>query len=204
MDPAYVDRRLQAMADDAGVTKGQMAATLSTVSQGNYEQFSRMLNAAPDENIYADTMSIAQRNYGADAQSALESQRSESSRREAERAAAELQLSTARTRAAKLPVGSSERAAAEAEINNLRDTILKSMTPQEREQNLVDYISKTKSASLLKSIQSDMIKYPEGTPQGDSARADFQRAMDNLVQEVERDDSLTTNEKELLLRDIRG
>ena len=204
LDPAYVDRRLQSMADDAGVTKGQMAATLSSVAQGNYKQFVRMLNAASDEEIYANTLSIAERDFGAEAQATLETQRGEQSRREADRASAELQLSTARTRAAKLPAGSDARRAADAEVASLRDTVLKGMTPQEREQNLVDYVSKTSSASLLKSIQSDMARYPKGTPQGDTARADFQKAMYDLVQEVERDDSLTPNEKELLLRDIRG
>ena len=192
------------MADDAGVTKGQMAATLSSVAQGNYEHFDRMLNAAPDEQIYASTMSIANRDFGAEAQATLETLRGEQSRREADRASVQLQLSAAQSYARKPGLTATERAAANAEVASLRDTILKGMTPKEREQHLVDYISKTNSASLLKSIQSDMIKYPEGTPQGDSARADFQRAMDNLVQEIERDDSLTVNEKELLLRDIRG
>ena len=190
LDSAYVDRRLQAMADDAGVTKGQMAATLSGVSQGNYEQFDRMLNAAPDEDIYASTMSIANRDFGAEAQATLEAQRGEESRRTAERASAELQLSTARTRAAKLPAGSDARRAADAEVANLRDTILREMTPQEREQNLVDYISKTGMGSRLQGL--------------DPNSAEFFRAMAQLEETIKTDSTLTANEKELLLRDIRG
>lgn len=190
LDPAYVDRQLQAMADDAGVTKGQMAATISSVAQGNYEQFDRMLNAAPDEQIYASTMSIANRDFGAEAQATLENQRGEASRREADRASAELQLSTARTRAAKLPAGSDARRAADAEIANLRDTILRGMTPQEREQNLVDYISKTGMGSRLQGL--------------DPNSAEFFRAMAQLEETIKTDSTLTANEKELLLRDIRG
>lgn len=190
LDPTYVDRRLQAMADDAGVTKGQMAATLSSVAQGNYEQFDRMLNAAPDEQIYASTMSIANRDFGAEAQATLETQRGEQSRREADRASAELQLSTARTRAAKLPAGSDARRAADAEVANLRDTVLKGMTPQEREQNLVDYISKTGMGSRLQGL--------------DPNSAEFYRAMAQLEETIKSDSTLTANEKELLLRDIRG
>lgn len=190
LDPAYVDRRLQSMADDAGVTKGQMAATLSSVAQGNYEQFDRMLSAAPDEDIYASTMSIANRDFGAEAQATLETQRGEQSRREADRASAELQLSTARTRAAKLPVGSDARRAADAEVANLRDTVLRGMTPQEREQNLVDYISKTGMGSRLQGL--------------DPNSAEFFRAMTQLEETIKTDSTLTANEKELLLRDIRG
>ena len=190
LDPAYVDRRLQAMADDAGVTKGQMAATLSSVAQGNYEHFDRMLNAAPDEQIYASTMSIANRDFGAEAQATLETQRGEQSRREADRASAELQLSTARTRAAKLPAGSDARRAADAEVVNLRDTVLRGMTPQEREQNLVDYISKTGMGSRLQGL--------------DPNSAEFYRAMAQLEEAIKIDSTLTANEKELLLRDIRG
>ena len=190
LDPAYVDRRLQAMADDAGVTKGQMAATLSSVAQGNYEHFDRMLNAAPDEQIYASTMSIANRDFGAEAQATLETQRGEQSRREADRASAELQLSTARTRAAKLPAGSDARRAADAEVANLRDTVLRGMTPQEREQNLVDYISKTGMGSRLQGL--------------DPNSAEFYRAMAQLEEAIKIDSTLTANEKELLLRDIRG
>ena len=190
MDSAYVDRKLQSMADAAGITKGQMAATISSVSQGNFEQFNSMLKAAPDEKLYATIMSIAERNFGADAQAAMESQRSNTSRREAERASAELQLSTARTRAAKLPIGSRERAAAEAEINNLRDTILKGMTPQEREQNLVDYISKTGMGSRLQGLNPNS--------------AEFFKAMAELEETIKADSTLSLNEKELLLRDFRG
>lgn len=190
LDPAYVDRRLQAMADDAGVTKGQVAATLSSVAQGNYEQFDRMLNAAPDEQIYASTMSIANRDFGAEAQATLETQRGEQSRREADRASAELQLSTARTRAAKLPAGSDARRAADAEVANLRDMVLRGMTPQEREQNLVDYISKTGMGSRLQGL--------------DPNSAEFYRAMAQLEETIKTDSTLTANEKELLLRDIRG
>ena len=190
LDPAYVDRRLQAMADDAGVSKGQMAATISSEAQGNYEQFSEMLSAAPDEGIYADTMSIAKRDFGAEAQATLETQRGEQSRREADRASAELQLSTARTRAAKLPAGSDARRAADAEVANLRDTVLRGMTPQEREQNLVDYISKTGMGSRLQGL--------------DPNSAEFFRAMAQLEETIKTDSTLTANEKELLLRDIRG
>lgn len=190
LNSAYVDRRLQAMADDAGVSKGQMAATISSVAQGNYEQFDRMLNAAPDEEIYANTLSIADRDFGAEAQATLETQRGEQSRREADRASAELQLSTARTRAAKLPAGSDARRAADAEVANLRDTVLKGMTPQEREQNLVDYISKTGMGSRLQGL--------------DPNSAEFFRAMSQLEETIKTDSTLTANEKELLLRDIRG
>ena len=190
LDPAYVDRRLQSMADDAGVSKGQMAATLSSMSQGNYEQFDRLLNAASDEEIYANTMSIANRDFGAEAQATLETQRGEQSRREADRASAELQLSTARTRAAKLPAGSDARRAADAEVANLRDTVLRGMTPQEREQNLVDYISKTGMGSRLQGL--------------DPNSAEFYRAMAQLEETIKTDSTLTANEKELLLRDIRG
>lgn len=190
LDSAYVDRRLQSMADAAGVTKGQMAATISSVAQGNYEQFDRMLNAASDEDIYANTLSIAERNFGAEAQATYEAQRGETSRREADRASAELQLSTARTRAAKLPAGSDARRAADAEVANLRDTVLRGMTPQEREQNLVDYISKTGMGSRLQGL--------------DPNSAEFFRAMAQLEETIKTDSTLTANEKELLLRDIRG
>jgi len=190
LDPAYVDRRLQAMADDAGVSKGEMAATISSMAQGNYEYFARMLNATSDEEIYADTLSIADRDFGAEAKATLETQRGEQSRREADRASAELQLSTARTRAAKLPAGSDARRAADAEIANLRDTILRGMTPQEREQNLVDYISKIGMGSRLQGLDPDS--------------AEFFRAMSQLEETIKTDSTLTANEKELLLRDIRG
>jgi len=190
VDAEYVNRRVAQMAQSAGVTEGEMAATLAQVSQGNFGQFNDMLQAAPDTDMYATIMSLAERNFGEQARAAYDASLSETSAREAERAAAELQLATARTRAAKLPVGSSERAAAEAEINTLRDTILKGMTPREREQNLRDYISRTGMASRLQGL--------------DPNSAEFYRAMAQLEETVRLDSTLTPNEKELLLADIRG
>jgi len=190
LDADYVTRRLTQMADDAGVSVGEIATVMSQTAQGNFGQFNDMLQAAPDTDMYATIMSLAERNFGEQARAAYNDSLAQTSAREAERAAAELQLSTARTRAAKLPVGSSERAAAEAEINNLRDTILKGMTPQEREQNLRDYISKTGMASRLQGL--------------DPNSAEFYRAMAQLEETIRTDSTLTPNEKELLLRDVRG
>jgi hypothetical protein len=190
LDPAYVDRTLQRMAYYAGVTPGQMAATLSQESQGNFEQFNAMLRDTADTETYANTMSIAKRNFGAEAQATMESQRADSSRRTAERASADLQLSTARTRAARAAIGSDARRKADAEVAAIRDTILKGMTPQEREQNLVDYISKTKMGSRLQGL--------------DPQSGEFYTAMAQLEETIKADSSISANEKELLLRDIRG
>jgi Transglycosylase SLT domain len=190
VDPAYVDRVVQQLADDAGVTPGQMATVMSQTANGNVEMFNEMLNATADTEMYSNLKNIADTTFGAEAQSTYESQRAESSRREAERASTELQLSTARTRAAKLPVGSDARAAADAEVNALRDTVLAGMTPQEREQNLVDYISKTGMGSRLQGLN------PES--------AEFYRAMAQLEETIKTDSSLSEAEKDLLLRDIRG
>lgn len=190
VDAEYVNKRVARMAESAGITEGEMGATLAQVSQGNFEQFNKMLQATFDTDMYATIMSLAERNFGEQARAAYDASLSETSAREAERAATELQLATARTRAAKLPVGSSERAAAEAEINTLRDTILKGMTPREREQNLRDYISRTGMASRLQGL--------------DPNSAEFYRAMAQLEETVRLDSTLTPNEKELLLADIRG
>lgn len=197
------DTALASFAEAAKVSPSEAAAALAVISRSGVD-IKAALQLAPDQEEYGTIVSLINKQVGPEAKAAYEVSQGERSRREADRASAELQLSAAQSYAKKPGLTKVERDRAEAEVTRLRDSMVKGMTPQEREQNLVDYISKTSSASLLKSIQSDMARYPEGTPQGEAARADFQRAMSNLVQEVERDDSLTPNEKELLLRDIRG
>lgn len=61
LDSAYVNRRVQDMADSAGVSKGDMAAVLAQTSDGNFEQFNAMLRAASDTEMYATVMSIAEK-----------------------------------------------------------------------------------------------------------------------------------------------
>lgn len=190
LDSAYVNRRIQYLADAAGISSGEMAAVLSQTSDGNFEQLNAMLSAAADTEIYATVMSIAEKSYGAAARSAYDSRSGEVSRAAADREAAQLEYTTARTRAAKLPIGSKARATAEAEVADLRDTILKGMTPREREANLRDYVSRTGMASRLQGLD------PNST--------EFTQAMLQLEEYIKIDTSLTDTEKELLLRDIRG
>lgn len=185
-----VDRTIQRLAKNAGVTPGQMATVMSQSAQGNYEQFSAMVLATPDSKMESSVIGIAKNTFGTEAKAAYETKRADSSRREADRASADLQLSTARTRAAKLTIGSDARASADAEVANLKDTIIKGMTPKEREQNLVDYVSKTGMGSRLQGLN----------PQS----AEFFRAMAQLEETIKADSSLTQNEKELLLKDVRG
>lgn len=200
------DTALASFAEAAKVSPSEAAAALAVISRSGVD-IKAALQLAPDQEEYGTIVSLINKQVGPEAKAAYEVSQGERSRREADRASAELQLSAAQSYAKKPGLSRVERDKAEAEVTRLRDSMIKGMTPQEREQNLVDYVSKTGSGSLLQSIQSDMAKYPEGTPQGDAARADFNRAMGNLVQQVEQDfkaGKITANEKELLLRDIRG
>lgn len=200
------DTALASFAEAAEVSPSEAAAALAVISRTGVD-IKAALQLAPDQEEYGTIVSLINKQVGSEAKAAYEVSQRERSRREADRASTELQLSAAQSYAKKPGLSKAERDKAEAEVTRLRDSMVRGMTPQEREQNLVDYISKTGSGSLLQSIQADMAKYPEGTPQGDSARADFNRAMNNLVQQVEQDfkaGKITANEKELLLRDIRG
>lgn len=200
------DNALAHFAEAAEVSPSEAAAALAVISRSGVD-IKTALQLAPDQEQYGTIVSLINKQVGPEAKAAYEVSQGERSRREADRASAELQLSAAQSYAKKPGLTKVERDKAEAEVTRLRDSMVKGMTPQERGQNLVDYVSKTGSGSLLQSIQSDMAKYPEGTPQGDAARADFNRAMDNLIQQVEQDfkaGNITANEKELLLRDIRG
>jgi hypothetical protein len=190
LDSVYVEKTITRMANDAGVTPGQMAATLSQTSQGNFQQFNDMLGADPGTEFYSSIMSLSNNNFGQEASASYEAIQSDASKRSTERASAELQLSAASSRAVKFPVGSEQRVAADAEVAALKDTLLKGMTPQEREQNLRDYVVKTGMGSRLQGL--------------DPNSPEFFRAMAQLEETVKADTSLTPNEKELLLRDIRG
>lgn len=204
------DNALTGYARAAKVSPAEAAAALAVLSRSGVD-IKEALQYAPDEKGYGTIVSSIDKEVGPEAKALYEATQGEQSRREADIASTELQLSTAKSRQIKIEAkygrDSTEAQKGRVEISNLRDSLLKNITPQEREQNLVDYISKTGSGSLLQSIQSDMAKYPKGTPQGEAARADFERAMSNLVGKIEQDyreGKITENEKELLLRDIRG
>lgn len=189
-DAEYVNRRITQLADDAGVTPAEMAATLSNVSQGNFQQFEAMFNAASDTDMYRTVLDLAKRDFSEENRDIYDRTQRESVSREAQRSAAELELTTARSRALKLPEGSPEREAADREVAALRDTLVAGRTPQERQQGLRDYISQTGMASRLQGLD------PNST--------EFNQAMLQLEEYIKVDPTLTDTEKELLLADIRG
>lgn len=183
------DTALARFAEAAEVSPSEAAAALAVISRSGVD-IKAALQLAPDQEEYGTIVSLINKQVGPEAKAAYEVSQGERSRREADRASAELQLSAAQSYARKPGLSKVERAKAEAEVTRLRDSMVKGMTPQEREQILVDYISKTGMGSRLQGL--------------DPNSAEFYRAMAQLEETIKTDSTLTANEKELLLRDIRG
>jgi hypothetical protein len=186
----YVTRRITDFADAAGVTPAEMAANIAQLSDGNAQMFNDMLNATSDMPIYDSVISNAKNLFSEENRASFERSQRDSVNREANRAAAQLQYDTARAAAMKLPVGSPERARAEAEAQRLRDVMMNTQSQGEAAQQLRDYITAQGLGSKL-----------SGTEVGTEEHA---QAVQELAERIVQDQNLTDIEKELLLAQVQG
>lgn len=188
MDKNYVENQIGRIAEVNGVTIAQAAATLADMTKAGIPLADMLTGNDPD--MDAQIGKRAQDLYNDEALKVAADKKFALQKRAAGREKAELLLSTAQTRAAKLPEGSPERDAAEAEISSLKESLLAGQTPAETDKMFTDYIRKTGMASRL-----------DGLSPSDP---DFARAMMQLEETIKTDKSLSNAEKELLIKKVRG
>jgi len=184
----YVQTQIERIAETTGVTVPQAAATLADMKDSGVS-LEDMLNGVNPE-MDAQIAKRAQSLYSEDTLKGVSERKIELDKASASRAAAELSLTTAQTKAAKLPEGSPEREAADAQIAQLKDTLLVQKTPQEMDKMFTDYIRNTGMASRLDGLSPDS--------------AEFFKAMSDLENTIMGDKSLSPGEKELLIKKVRG
>lgn len=189
LDPIYVNRQITQLAQQANVTPAQAAAALAVMDGQGINIENIMIGGVGSvdrENVVRNI----QRQFGPEAQAEYDRVRGEGAEISAQRESARLQLTAATSAAQKIPVGTPERADADRRVQEIRDTLLAQMTPQERQQNLISYVQRTGMASRLQGL--------------DPESADFFRAMAQLEETIRTDPELSDREKELLIRDLRG
>ena len=188
LDSNYVQKQIERLASSFGVSNSEMAATIADMNKSGVQLEDILIGNDP--RIDAAVAERAQALFGDEARQTTADLRIEMDKTEASRSAAELKLSTAESRAAKMPEGSSERLKAEGEIATLKDTLLVQKTPQELDQMFSDYVKSSGMASRLQGLSPD--------------DPDFTRAMMQLEEVIRVDKSLSGGEKELLIKKLRG
>jgi hypothetical protein len=138
--PENVNRSLAQFAEENGITPGEAAVVFNSVAGGNAEQLAAQLQAASDTDIYASLSSIADNMFGDSARSAYQDGKLADVGAAAQRDAVQANILVAKTEAAKLPAGSTERADAEERIRLLEVGSIAANQPQKTKAQTAAYL----------------------------------------------------------------
>lgn len=191
----YSRETIQQLADQAGVGLPEMVATMGDLvdpddptSKG---QSLRWMLA--DTGYHGKIVEEASKRYGPESKAESNAYELQSKRAKGEREIAQLQLAEATSRIKQYPPGSPERVKAQAEIDSMKDTMLKGITPQERTKMVMDYATKQGFGSRLKGLKPDSPEFINALAQ-----------LEQLVEQDFKNGTLTAKEKDLLISGIRG
>lgn len=138
--PENVNRQLEAFAKANNITAGEAAVVFNSVAQGNPEQLAAQIEAASDTDMFASLSSIAGRMFGDEARSAYQDGQLSDVASGAQRDAIQANILVAKTEAAKLPPGSSKKAAAEENIRLLEVGSIAANQPQKTKAQTAAYL----------------------------------------------------------------
>lgn len=138
--PDNVDRVLSDFAKANDISAGEAAVVFNSVAQGNAEQMAAQMQTTSDTDMYANLSSIADKMFGADARTAFQDDKLGDVGNTAQRDAIQANILVAKTDAAKMPVGSSERAAAEENIRLLEAGSIAANQPQKTKAQTAKYL----------------------------------------------------------------
>jgi hypothetical protein len=138
--PDNVNRQLESFAKANNITVGEAAVVFNSVAQGNADQLAAQIEAASDTDMFANLSSIADRMFGDEARSAYQDGQLSDVAAGAQRDTIQANILVAKTEAAKLPPGSSERAAAEENIRLLEVGSIAANQPQKTKAQTASYL----------------------------------------------------------------